>query len=182
MYYFLACRYSAKYSCHVKLQDELNFMFSYYFLIYVFWIQASATDEAIALLLFEWAVSKYRVGKFRALAVAKTLQRRQAEILDEVRHTVHVHTIVMSKYATECNITEGQYFEFTKLCSACSFYKPFETIFLLNSPEREFSWSRRWRGIIKYCVCWRSATFPKGSHEFSGQLCSCSWYVFSQKF
>lgn len=79
--------YSAKYSCRVKLQDELNFMFSYYFLIYVFWIQASATDEAIALLLFEWAVSKYRVGKFRALAVAKTLQRRQAEILDEVRHT-----------------------------------------------------------------------------------------------
>ena len=137
MYYFLACKYSAKYSCHVKLQDELNFMFSYYFLIYVFWIQASATDEAIALLLFEWAVSKYRVGKFRALAVAKTLQRRQAEILDEVRHTVHVHTIVMSKYATECNITEGQYFEFTKLCSACSFYKPFETIFLLKfSRER----------------------------------------------
>ena len=39
------------------------------------------------------------MGKFRALAVAKTLQRRQAEILDEVRHTVHVHTIVMSKYA-----------------------------------------------------------------------------------
>lgn len=47
--------------------------------------QASATDEAIALLLFEWAVSKYRVGKFRALAVAKILQRRQAEILEEVR-------------------------------------------------------------------------------------------------
>lgn len=46
--------------------------------------QASATDEAIALLLFEWAVSKYRVGKFRALAVAKILQRRQAEILEEV--------------------------------------------------------------------------------------------------
>ncbi|CAH3150356.1 unnamed protein product [Pocillopora meandrina] len=45
--------------------------------------QASATDEAIALLLFEWAVSKYRVGKFRALAVAKILQRRQTEILEE---------------------------------------------------------------------------------------------------
>lgn len=50
--------------------------------------QASATDEAIALLLFEWAVSKYRVGKFRALAVAKTLQRRQTEILEEVRQTI----------------------------------------------------------------------------------------------
>ena len=47
--------------------------------------QASATDEAIALLLFEWAVSKYRVGKFRALAVAILLQRRQAEITEEVR-------------------------------------------------------------------------------------------------
>ena len=47
--------------------------------------QASPTDEAIALLLFEWAVSKYRVGKFRALAVAKVLQRRQTELLEEVR-------------------------------------------------------------------------------------------------
>ena len=47
--------------------------------------KASATDEAIALLLFEWAVSKYRVGKYRALAVATLLQRRQAEILEEVR-------------------------------------------------------------------------------------------------
>ena len=54
-------------------------------------IQASATDEAIALLLFEWAVSKYRVGKFRALAVAKILQRKQTEILDEVRHTLQCH-------------------------------------------------------------------------------------------
>ena len=48
-------------------------------------LQASATDEAIALLLFEWAVSKYRVGKFRALVVAKVLQRKQGEILEEVR-------------------------------------------------------------------------------------------------
>ena len=47
--------------------------------------KASATDEAIALLLFEWAVSKYRVGKYRALSVATLLQRRQAEILEEVR-------------------------------------------------------------------------------------------------
>lgn len=66
-------------------------------------IQASATDEAIALLLFEWAVSKYRVGKFRALAVAKILQRRQTEILDEVRHTLLCHyeciSLVKSKTA-----------------------------------------------------------------------------------
>ena len=52
--------------------------------------QASPTDEAIALLLFEWAVSKYRVGKFRALAVAKILQRRQTELVEEVRLLIRV--------------------------------------------------------------------------------------------
>ena len=54
-------------------------------LVFLNLFKASATDEAIALLLFEWAVSKYRVGKYRALAVATLLQRRQAEILEEVR-------------------------------------------------------------------------------------------------
>ena len=54
-------------------------------LVFLNFVKASATDEAIALLLFEWAVSKYRVGKYRALAVATLLQRRQAEILEEVR-------------------------------------------------------------------------------------------------
>lgn len=54
-------------------------------LVFINLFKASATDEAIALLLFEWAVSKYRVGKYRALAVATLLQRRQAEILEEVR-------------------------------------------------------------------------------------------------
>ena len=54
-------------------------------LVFLNFFKASATDEAIALLLFEWAVSKYRVGKYRALSVATLLQRRQAEILEEVR-------------------------------------------------------------------------------------------------
>ena len=63
-------------------------------------IQASSTDEAIALLLFEWAVSKYRVGKFRALAVAKILQRRQTEILDEVRHKLYC-TVIMRAFLWE---------------------------------------------------------------------------------
>ena len=50
-------------------------------------------------MLFEWAVSKYRVGKFRALAVAKILQRRQTEILEEVRcvqPTVQMLTLLES--------------------------------------------------------------------------------------
>ena len=62
----------------------------------IFILQASATDEAIALLLFEWAVSKYRVGKFRALAVAQILQRRQAEILEEVRIVIWIHNLVLN--------------------------------------------------------------------------------------
>ena len=61
-----------------------------------FILQASATDEAIALLLFEWAVSKYRVGKFRALAVAQILQRRQGEILEEVRIVIWIHNLVLN--------------------------------------------------------------------------------------
>lgn len=77
--------YTAKYNVLQHRKDILcYFVLSVCFMLF----QASATDEAIALLLFEWAVSKYRVGKFRALAVAKILQRRQAEILEEVRHTV----------------------------------------------------------------------------------------------
>lgn len=59
-------------------------------MLFFFSWQASPTDEAIALLLFEWAVSKYRVGKFRALAVAKILQRRQTELVEEVRLLIRV--------------------------------------------------------------------------------------------
>lgn len=64
--------------------------------------QASGTDEAIALLLFEWAVSKYRVGKFRALAVAKVLQKRQAEILDE-----RERSSVQGEEGTSSNVVSG---------------------------------------------------------------------------
>ncbi|EDO45182.1 predicted protein, partial [Nematostella vectensis] len=43
----------------------------------------TSTDEAIALLLCEWAISKHRVGKHRAFVVAKLLQRRQSDLLNK---------------------------------------------------------------------------------------------------
>uniref|UniRef100_A0A8C9FC88 Mediator complex subunit 12L n=1 Tax=Pavo cristatus TaxID=9049 RepID=A0A8C9FC88_PAVCR len=42
--------------------------------------EAAPSDEAVVMLLCEWAVSCKRSGKHRAMAVAKLLEKRQAEI------------------------------------------------------------------------------------------------------
>ena len=87
-------------------------------------MKASATDEAIALLLFEWAVSKYRVGKYRALAVATLLQRRQAEILEEVRPQSFaismdiLHTVLHTFFGTD----RENLFNIKELC--VQFFRP----------------------------------------------------------
>lgn len=53
--------------------------------VYVFVIlQVAPNDEAVVTLLCEWAVSSKRSGKHRAMAVAKLLEKRQAEIEAEV--------------------------------------------------------------------------------------------------
>lgn len=46
--------------------------------------QVAPNDEAVVTLLCEWAVSCKRSGKHRAMAVAKLLEKRQAEIEAEV--------------------------------------------------------------------------------------------------
>lgn len=46
--------------------------------------QAAPSDEAVVMLLCEWAVSCKRSGKHRAMVVAKLLEKRQAEIEAEV--------------------------------------------------------------------------------------------------
>jgi len=43
-------------------------------------VQVAPNDEAVVTLLCEWAVSCKRSGKHRAIAVAKLLEKRQAEI------------------------------------------------------------------------------------------------------
>ncbi|KAL8187884.1 UNVERIFIED_CONTAM: Mediator of RNA polymerase II transcription subunit 12-like protein [Gekko kuhli] len=43
-------------------------------------LQVAPNDEAVVTLLCEWAVSSKRSGKHRAMAVAKLLEKRQAEI------------------------------------------------------------------------------------------------------
>lgn len=46
--------------------------------------QGVPNDEAVVMLLCEWAVSCKRSGKHRAMVVAKLLEKRQAEIEAEV--------------------------------------------------------------------------------------------------
>lgn len=46
--------------------------------------QVAPNDEAVVTLLCEWAVSCKRSGKHRAMAVAKLLEKRQADIEAEV--------------------------------------------------------------------------------------------------
>lgn len=46
--------------------------------------QGAPNDEAVVMLLCEWAVSCKRSGKHRAMVVAKLLEKRQAEIEAEV--------------------------------------------------------------------------------------------------
>lgn len=48
--------------------------------------QVAPNDEAVVMLLCEWAVSCKRSGKHRAMAVAKLLEKRQAEIEAEVSY------------------------------------------------------------------------------------------------
>ena len=48
--------------------------------------QVAPNDEAVVTLLCEWAVSCKRSGKHRAMAVAKLLEKRQAEIEAEVSY------------------------------------------------------------------------------------------------
>ena len=50
----------------------------------MFVLQPPISDECIVNVLCEWAVSTQRTGEYRALVVAKLLERRQAEIQAEV--------------------------------------------------------------------------------------------------
>ena len=69
---------------HVSLPNNLTQKITNELIELVSSYQISETDQAIALLLCEWAVSKHRVGRFRSLVVAKLLQKRQMELQDEV--------------------------------------------------------------------------------------------------
>ena len=46
----------------------------------MFVLQPPISDECIVNVLCEWAVSTQRTGEYRALVVAKLLERRQAEV------------------------------------------------------------------------------------------------------
>ena len=41
-------------------------------------------DEAITVLLIQWATCSHRIGKHRAVVVAKLIQKRQSKLRDQV--------------------------------------------------------------------------------------------------
>lgn len=64
-------------------QDDCSTQMKEYVYVFVI-LQVAPNDEAVVTLLCEWAVSSKRSGKHRAMAVAKLLEKRQAEIEAEV--------------------------------------------------------------------------------------------------